>query len=409
MQKRALVVGLGIAGMSAAIGLRKAGWTPVIVERAPERRTGGYFVFLFQEGQQAAADLGIADHLHTRTPERKPGGNAWALGRRGNPKSTLGILDQPGTAATLRGDIEGALWKGITGDGVDGGVGDPVEVRFATTPVEITEGADGVEVLLEDAGTGAQYRESFDLVVGADGMRSSVRRMVFGPHEDYMTNWDAMICAFQLKGQVPSYGATDTVDSVRAKRAVWVFGFADHTPTTLLTYRTEDIKEQFTGSRVEQLRSVYSGMDDPVVRHVLDSLEQAPEILFDSVHQVKMPRWSTGRVVLVGDSAWSMTLYTGMGSSASLRGGAALGSALQEHPDDLDAALAAWEAGLRPFITKQQDSAWFKQHRFVPSNRVTEVLRSVVLVVIRRIMQVQNRLAAKAIAPPAPALSGTTR
>ncbi|MEV4049475.1 FAD-binding protein, partial [Streptomyces sp. NPDC049744] len=47
MQKRALVVGLGIAGMSAAIGLRRAGWTPVIVERAPERRTGGYFVALF--------------------------------------------------------------------------------------------------------------------------------------------------------------------------------------------------------------------------------------------------------------------------------------------------------------------------------------------------------------------------
>lgn len=63
MQKRALVVGLGIAGMSAAIGLRRAGWTPVIVERAPERRTEGYFVGLFPEGRQAAVDLGIADHL----------------------------------------------------------------------------------------------------------------------------------------------------------------------------------------------------------------------------------------------------------------------------------------------------------------------------------------------------------
>lgn len=407
MQKRALVVGLGIAGMSAAIGLRRAGWTPVIVEQAPERRTGGYFIFLFPEGRRAAVDLGIADHLHTRNPQWKPGGITWSLDRRGNRKPALGFLDQPGPTAVLRGDIESALWQSITGDGVDDGVEDAVEVRFATTPIEITEGADEVQVLLEDAGTGAQYRESFDLVVGADGLRSSVRRMVFGPHEDYMTNWNAVVCAFQLKGQVPSYEESDSIVVARAKRAVWVFGFADHAPTTLLAYRTEDIQEQFTGSRIEQLRSVFSGMDDPVVRHVLDSLGQTPDHLFDSVHQVKMPRWSTRRVVLVGDAAWCMTTYSGMGASSSLRGGAALGAALQEHPDDLDAALGAWEAGLRPFITEQQRTARLKQQRFVPSSRLTEALRSVVLGLARRI--IHRRLAAEATAPPAPALSDTMR
>jgi hypothetical protein len=53
--------------------------------------------------------------------------------------------------------------------------------------------------------------------------------------------------------------------------------------------RAKDIQEQFAGSRVERLRTVFSGMDDPVVRHVLDSLDQAPDHVFDSVHQVKMP------------------------------------------------------------------------------------------------------------------------
>jgi 2-polyprenyl-6-methoxyphenol hydroxylase-like FAD-dependent oxidoreductase len=399
VQKRALVVGLGIAGMSAAIGLRRAGWTPVIIERAPERRTGGYYMSLFPEGRQASADLGVVDHLHTRNPERKPGGNTWSVDRRGNRKPALGFLDQPGMGAVLRGDVESALWQSITNDGV--------EVRFATTPVEITEGAAEVQVLLEDAGTGAQYRESFDLVVGADGMRSTVRRIVFGPHEDYMTKWNAMICAFQLKEQVPSYAASDSIIVARPKRAVWVFGLADHAPTAMLTYRTEAIQEQFTGSRIERLRSVYSGMDDPAVRHVLDSLEQAPDPLFDSVHQVKMPRWSTRRVVLAGDAAWCINTYSGMGATSSLRGGAALGSALQEHPDDLDAALGAWEAGLRPFITEQQRTARVKQQWFVPSSRPAEALRSVVLGLARRI--VHRRLAPEVTAPPAPALSGTTR
>jgi 2-polyprenyl-6-methoxyphenol hydroxylase-like FAD-dependent oxidoreductase len=404
MRKTALVVGLGIAGMSAAIGLRRAGWTPVIVERAPERRTGGYFVGLFPEGRQAAVDLGIADHLHTRNPDRATGGNAWSVDRRGRRRPALGFLDQPGEpAAVLRGDIEAALWQSITGDGTE----DAVEVRFGTTPVEITEGAGGAQVLLEKAGTGAQYHESFDLVVGADGMRSSVRRIAFGPDEDYLTKWNAMICAFQLKEQVPSYEAADSVIVARAKRAVWVFGLADHAPTALLTYRTTDIQEQFSGSRVQRLRSVFSGMDDPVVRHVLDSLEEAPDHLFDSVHQVRMPRWSKGRVVLVGDAAWCMNLYSGMGATSSLRGGAALSAALREHPEDLAAALAAWEAGLRPFITKHQRTARLKQQMFVPSSRRAEALRSVLLGLVRRIRG--RRPATEAGDPQARALPGTSR
>ncbi|MBN6040403.1 FAD-dependent monooxygenase [Amycolatopsis sp. 195334CR] len=397
MRKKALVVGLGIAGMSAAIGLRQAGWTPVIVERAPERRTGGYFVGLFPQGRQAAVDLGIDGHLHTRNPERAAGANSWSVNRRGGRRPALGFLDQPGEpAAVLRGDIEAALWQSITG----------VEVRFGTTPVEITEGDGGVRVLLENAG--ARSREDFDLVVGADGMRSSVRRLVFGPHEDYLTTWNAMICAFQLKEQVPSYAADDSIIVARAKRAVWVFGLADHAPTALLTYRTRDIQEQFGGSRVDRLRSVFSGMDDPVVRHVLDSLDQAPDHLFDSVHQVKMPRWSKGRVVLVGDAAWCMNLYSGMGATSSLRGGAALGVALREHPGDLAAALDAWEAGLRPFITKHQRTARLKQQMFVPSSRRAEALRSALLGLARRIRGrrratgAQPVVTSRAIRPRAP-------
>ncbi|MFE9289587.1 FAD-dependent monooxygenase [Streptomyces olivaceus] len=398
MRKRALVVGLGIAGMSAAIGLRRAGWTPVIVERAPERRTGGYFVGLFPEGRQAAVDLGIADHLHTRNPEGGAGANAWSVDRRGRRRPALGFLDQPGgPAAVLRGDIEAALWQSITG----------VEVRFATAPVAISEGPAEVQVLFENAGTGARYSESFDLVVGADGMRSSVRRTVFGPDEDYLANWKATICAFQLKEQVPTYEASDSIIIARAKRAVWVFGLADHAPTALLTYRTRDIQEQFSGSRIERLRAVFSGMDDPVVRHVLDSLEEAPDHVFDSVHQVRMPRWSKGRVVLVGDAAWCMNLYSGMGATSSLRGGAALGVALREHPGDLAAALDAWEAGLRPFITKHQRTARLKQQMFVPSSRRAEALRSVLVGLARRIRG--RRPATEAGGPQAMALSGTSR
>lgn len=394
--KKALVVGLGIAGMSAALGLHRAGWTPIIVERAPERRTGGYFIALFPEGRQAATDLGIADHLHTRNPV----GDAatWSVNRRGNRhRSLLGFLDQPGgPSAVLRGDIEAALWQGISSA--------DIEVRFATTPSEITNQADHVRVQLTNAETADRYHEDFDLVIGADGMRSSVRRMVFGPHEEYLTNWNAMICAFQLPDQVPSFGPADSIVIAQARRAVWVFGFADRAPTVLLTYRTKNIEKQFTGSPINSLRGVFSGIGHPAVEHALDALQHAPDYVFDSVHQVKMPRWSEGRVALVGDAAWCLNLYSGMGASMGLRAGAELTAAFRQHPDDLAAALDAWETGLRPAITQQQRIARFKQQMFVPSGHALELLRPILLRVLRKLRQRRRPTAV----PAPPSLSSAT-
>lgn len=380
--RQALVVGLGIAGMAAAVGLRAAGWTPVIVERSPERRTGGYFVGLFPEGKQAARDLGVLENLHTRNPVS---GTEWSIDRRGRHHRWPGFLDQPGEpAAVMRGDIEAALWHSIQDDAGPG----PVEVRFGTHPVQIVDEADGAHVVLEDAATGERRRETFDLVVGADGLRSSVRALVFGPHEEFMESWNAIICAFELDEQVPGYGPQDGVIAARAGRAAWTFAFSDRTPTMLLTYRTDDEDAQFERPPLETLEAAFEGLDHPAVAHGLETLRTAPHYLFDSVHQVKMPSWHRGRVVLVGDSAWCLNLFSGMGSTAGLQGGAALGEALRDHPDDLDAALAAWEHRLRPSITTYQKRARIVQHLFVPTGRVSEALRNTAL----RTLAAVNRL-----------------
>ncbi|MFI8870334.1 FAD-dependent oxidoreductase [Streptomyces sp. NPDC053707] len=85
------------------------------------------------------------------------------------------------------------------------------------------------------------------------------------------------------------------------------------------------------------------------------------------------------RVLLAGDAAWCLNLFSGMGTTAALRGGAELGRVLAEHPDDLPAALAAWEARLRPFITKHQRMARLKHQWFVPTNRALTGVRTLVL------------------------------
>ncbi|MFI5571754.1 hypothetical protein ACIA6T_31290 [Streptomyces sp. NPDC051740] len=116
----------------------------------------------------------------------------------------------------------------------------------------------GVRVVPEGAGTGERYVGSAGPVAGTGGTRSSVRRTVSGPHEDRPTQRNAMIRAFRLREQVPSFEASDSVVNARAGRAAWMPGFAGHAPTTLPAYRTGDIDEQFTGSRIERLRSVYA-------------------------------------------------------------------------------------------------------------------------------------------------------
>lgn len=367
--RRALVVGLGIGGMSAAIGLRKAGWTVTIVEKAPARRTGGYFVGLFPQGKEAANQLGVFDDIHLRTAANS---KTWDVRDDGSRQHSVGFLDQPGAPeGVLRGDIEAGLWKGI--DGV-------MDVRFGTVPSMICEERDEVRVRLVQQDTEEAADETFDLVIGADGVRSTVRSLVFGPHERFLKPMGAIICAYQLSDQMAFFKDRDGIMLCEVNRGFWVFPLADRAPTALFTYRTRDIDAQFTRRPVDILRDVYAGLSgEGIVEHALDELERSNDYLFDSVQQVRMRKWHKGRVVLLGDAAWCLTLYSGMGAASAMKGGAELSHALAAHPNDVGGALAAWESALRPLIRKFQFGAYIKSEFFVPSTPIRSVARRVLM------------------------------
>ncbi|WP_404559959.1 FAD-dependent monooxygenase [Curtobacterium sp. AB7] len=385
--KRVLVVGLGIAGMATAVRLKDAGWEPVIIERAPERRSGGYFIGLFAEGREAAERLGVLGNI---TRENPAGSKTWEVDSDGDRTLSIGFLDQPGhPRGVLRGDIEAALWERVR---------DEIEVRYSVTPEAIRSMSDRAYVVLRNMQDGTLTEESYDLVIGADGLRSTVRQLVFGPNEQFMKPFNAIICAFALDSQVPQFAERDGLVLAEPGRSLWVFPFGDRTPTALLTYRTTDEDAEFRRPPIETLRARYAGVDgDGAVAHVLDELESAPDFLFDSVHQVKMPSWHQGRVVLLGDSAWCLTLYSGMGATAGLMGADALGAALEANPASIESALTEWEAGLRPFIKKHQFGAHIKGQVFVPSNRFLARVRTAVM---RR--QGQKVRVARAERTPAP-------
>ncbi|MBZ5709547.1 hypothetical protein [Nannocystis pusilla] len=111
-----------------------------------------------------------------------------------------------------------------------------------------------------------------------------------------------------------------------------------------------------------------------ILGHVLEQFDRAEEFLFDSVNQVIMRSWHSGRTVLVGDAAWCMTLYSGMGASMGLAGGSLLGRLLARHPDDVETALRTWEARLMAFTRQHQRAALFKSQVFTPSGPIAHLI-----------------------------------
>ncbi|MCY1074552.1 FAD-dependent monooxygenase [Archangium lansingense] len=368
-RRRVLVVGLGISGIATAIRLHKLGWEPVLIERAPERRKGGYFIALFGTGKASAERFGLMETLVDRS---SPHMQTYEIDRASRRHQGMNFVDAPGAPRPLlRGDMENSLFSALPED---------VELRFSTVPTRIEQDERGVDVTMTHTKSGTTTTERFDLVVGADGMRSTVRQLVFGPHENFLHPLNYMIAAFVLRNPVQGYATHEGLVLAEAGRSAWVFPFANHNPTVLFSYRVEDVAAQFRGRPIESLRKAYGPeKTGPVLSHLLNEFETADEYLFDSTNHVRMPSWHKGRVVLVGDSAWCLTLYSGMGVSTGLAGGELLGDMLEKHPDDLERALTRWEEKLRPFIEYQQRDSLKARPLFTPANEAQRVFRTVLI------------------------------
>lgn len=371
---RAVIVGAGIAGLAAALRLLQIGWQPLIVERAPARRSGGYAVTFSGIGYDAAEQLGVLPALTERhiTPDKmvyvKPNGET----RFAVPGQTVRAMLGQRALNILRGDIEDVLYQAIRDR-----AGDAVDIRFGATVEAITQDDDGVEVKVRDR-AGQVTTERADLLIGADGLHSTTRQLVFGPEEEFRLDLDHMAGVFMLD-RLPSgveEGTTSTLTDTG--RTLAIISLGQGRSAAFFGYRTDRPMAELAEGPQTVLPRVYGDLGW-AAPDVLRQLPHAESVYFDTISQVAVGNWSRGRVVLLGDAAWCVTLFAGFGSSLAVAGADLLGTALDRHPGDVFTALKEWEAELRPETERKQKLGRRVKGLYAPSDSFRLWLRDLPL------------------------------
>ncbi|MDP4505438.1 FAD-dependent monooxygenase [Nonomuraea turcica] len=339
--RKAIIVGAGIAGLATALRLRQIGWEPVVFERAPARRTGGYVLHLSGLGYEAAERLNILTELRQRHFGAfdlvfvKPDGRLRFSARARDVEAMLGGRN----LNLLRSDVEAVLYDAVR---------DQVDIRFDAELQDIEQDATGVRAVFADGTV-----ESADLLIGADGRHSKVRSLLFGPEETFRRDLNHMVAAFMLDRLPETLGERVFTSLATTGRTLGILNIGPDRTAGIFAYHTTDPAAELARGSAQALADRYGDLGW-IVPDLLDRLRHSQAVHFDSGSEIVLGQWSKQRVVLLGDSAWLMPIYAGYGASLAIGAADRLGTALAEAQGDIPAALHVWETALHPEARKKQ-------------------------------------------------------
>ncbi|MFF3335488.1 FAD-dependent monooxygenase [Streptomyces sp. NPDC002888] len=334
MNQRILISGASIAGLVLAHWLARHGSCPTVVERAPGLRTGGNGVDVRDQAVEVAERMGIMPRI------RELATDIQGMKFVDTADRTVARIDtrDPASIEIMRGDLV-ALLHEVT----------DTEYLFGDSIRSLEQDDDGVTVTFEHAPT-----RRFDLVIGADGMHSNVRRLAFGPEAqfiDFKDHYFAFANADASLGEdrwVTMFNTPGTMTGIYRSgnhaqaKAYFMFRSAP------LEYDHRDVAAH------KRLISERFGDDESWrTRELLDSALTDPDFYFDALGQVRMDSWSSGRIALVGDAAWCASPASGAGAELALIGAYHLAGELATADGDHLSAFARYHAVHRPLVDKK--------------------------------------------------------
>jgi 2-polyprenyl-6-methoxyphenol hydroxylase-like FAD-dependent oxidoreductase len=358
-----LVSGASVAGTAAAHWLHRTGHSVTVVERHPGLRPGGQAIDVRGPALTVLDRMGLLDQTRSRAVQFLGMSMVDAAGAelsRDTEKTATGGIIGNSDIEILRDDLVETVYAATPG----------VDYVFGDSVTAIADRADGVAVEFASG-----VRRRFDLVVGADGLHSGVRRLVFGPESDFVLRMGAFLAICTTANFLGLHrwqtwhsqldplrfcGLYSVRDDAQARV---MFGFLE--PGLELDYRDAaaqraEIERRFTGTGAFADR-------------LLEQTRDARDFYCDEAAQIVMDTWSRGRVVLVGDAAHCSSPMSGQGTSLALLGAYVLAGELSAAEGDHERAFAAYEATLRrhvldtqalAFLDSSDDTTWWE--RFYP-------------------------------------------
>jgi 2-polyprenyl-6-methoxyphenol hydroxylase-like FAD-dependent oxidoreductase len=348
-----LISGAGVAGLSVALNLGAGGHRITIVERASHLRVTGSPIDVRGHAIEIVKKMGLLDLvLARRLVMSRQSAFVDASGAVLARLPVSEISDSDDDIEIAREDMAHILGGALRPD---------TTLRFSDSISSLLDNGDGVDVEFE---SGASQR--FDLVIGADGLHSAVRRLTFGPESNYARHlgYYAAITelpADSIAGNVnPTYNYPGHMVSImRYKhRVLGVFLFRSDP----IDYDYHDLDAQ-----KEILANAFAGHTEWKIPELLEAAGEDSTLYFDSASQIHMATWHRQCVVLVGDAAHAASGLSGRGTSLALTGAYFLAEELDRRGSELAAAFDAYEARQRPYVKAAQDSVHVGADLIVPA------------------------------------------
>jgi len=351
-----LISGASISGPVLAYWLTRRGFDVTVVERAPAlRKTGGHAVDLFRPAMEISEKMGVLPRIE----ELATGTDRLTMYREGVPQPThVDYHKLTGSMSDrhveiMRDDLSEAYY--------DAGR-DDVEYIFGDSITAISADA---EVTFEHAAP-----RRFDVVIGADGLHSNVRRLVFGEDAGRTSFLGGYLAVQSVPKSFAPVGEMVVRVSPGRLAGIYTAQPLDDARVLFMFKSKEELQYHYRDvpRQKELLRNTFAGRD-ATVDSWLDELDHTPTFYFDSITQLQLDTWSSGRVTLVGDAGYCPGPAVGGSTSIAVLGAYILAGELAQAKGDYARAFAAYEAEMDDPVRRSRAMARGIAKGLIPNSR----------------------------------------